>query len=241
MLIIDDRENDKVVNKLLMRVGDWTLDPKGQAKVMRLKSADYVIGEWGIEAKEINDLYRSIMGFGRNRSIIDQLRDLQENFERPFLVVYGTKLKPYVRGYPSRQAMAIETTKMKKVIDQFKLTFYQRFPKIRYMELPTMEAFVDFLVLNHTQMTIDGQSGLNRIPDFVRKKEAKNADDRVKVLSSLAGITNTMSLDLLEYFGSIPQILHSRRTQKDLMQVKGIGRTKAKKILDLRNKYLPPE
>lgn len=237
MLIIDDRENEKVVNKLLMRVGDWSLDPKGQAKVMRLKSADYVIGEWGIEAKEINDLYRSIMGFGRNRTIIDQLRDLQENFDRPFLVVYGTKLKPYVRGRPSRQAMAIETTKMKKTIDQFKLTFYQRFPKIRYMELPTMEAFIDFLVLNHTQMTIDGQSGLNRIPDFVRHREAKNADDRIKALSSIGGITNTMAIDLLEHFGSIPQILHSRRTQKDLMEVKRIGRTKAKKILDLRKKY----
>jgi len=237
MLIIDDRENEKVVNKLLMRVGDWSLDPKGQGKVMRLKSADYVIGEWGIEAKEINDLYRSIMGFGRNRNIIDQLRDLQENFERPFLIVYGTKLKPYVKGYPSRQAMAIETTRMKKVIDQFKLTFYQRFPKIRYMELPTMEAFIDFLVLNHTQMTLDGQSGINRIPDFIKKTQVKSADEKVKVLSSITGITNTMALDLLEHFGSIPQILHSRRTQKDLMEVKGIGRSKAKKILSLRDKY----
>jgi ERCC4-type nuclease len=105
------------------------------------------------------------------------------------------------------------------------------------MELPTMEAFIDFLVLNHTQMTIDGQSGLNRIPDFVRHREVKNADDRIKALSSIGGITNTMAIDLLEHFGSIPQILHSRRTQKDLMEVKRIGRTKAKKILDLRKKY----
>ena len=237
MLLIDDRENDKVKNKLLMRVGDWSLDPKGQGKVMRMQSADYVIGQWGIEAKEINDLYRSIMGIGRTRTIVDQLRDLQENFDRPFLVVYGTQLKPYVRGKPSRQAMAIETARMKKVIDQFKLTFYQRFPKIRYMELPTMDSFVNFLVVNHTQMTLDGQSGINRLPDFVKKTNAKKADDRVKLLTCVSGVTNTMAIDLLEHFGSVPQILHSRRTQKDLMEVKGIGRTKAKKILDLRKKY----
>tara|TARA_B100001758_G_scaffold166725_1_gene143958 strand:- start:659 stop:1372 length:714 start_codon:yes stop_codon:yes gene_type:complete len=237
MLLIDDRENEKVVNKLLMRIGDWSLDPKGQGKVLRMQSADYVIGQWGIEAKEINDLYRSIMGFGRTRTIIDQLRDLQENFDKPFLIVYGTQLKPYVRGKSSRQAMAIEMAKMKKVIDQFKLTFYQRFPKIRYMELPTMDAFVDFLITNHTQMTLDGQSGLNRIPEFVKIKNSKKADDRVNLLTSVGGVTNTMAIDLLEHFGSIPQILHSRRTQKDLMEVKGIGRTKAKKILDLRKKY----
>jgi NAD-dependent DNA ligase len=133
--------------------------------------------------------------------------------------------------------MAIEMAKMKKVIDQFKLTFYQRFPKIRYMELPTMDAFVDFLITNHTQMTLDGQSGLNRIPEFVKVKNSKKADDRVNLLTSVGGVTNTMAIDLLEHFGSIPQILHSRRTQKDLMEVKGIGRTKAKKILDLRKKY----
>jgi ERCC4-type nuclease len=46
-----------------------------------------------------------------------------------------------------------------------------------------------------------------------------------------------MAVDLLQHFGSIPQILHSRRTQKDLMEINGIGRTKAKKILDLRTKF----
>jgi ERCC4-type nuclease len=75
------------------------------------------------------------------------------------------------------------------------------------------------------------------VPEFVKVKNSKKADDRVNLLTSVGGVTNTMAIDLLEHFGSIPQILHSRRTQKDLMEVKGIGRTKAKKILDLRKKY----
>ena len=92
MLLIDDRENDKVINKLLMRMG------KNEVKVCRMKASDYTMGTWGIEAKEINDLYRSIMGFGRTRTIVDQLHDLQESCEHPFLVVYGTELKPYIPG-----------------------------------------------------------------------------------------------------------------------------------------------
>ena len=81
----------KVVNKLLMRMG------ANNVKVCRMASADYQIGKWGIEAKEINDLYRSILGIGRNRTIVAQLRDLQENYENPVLLVYGTKLKPWVQ------------------------------------------------------------------------------------------------------------------------------------------------
>ena len=219
-------------------MGLWPDNPKGLAKVARLKSADYVIGQCGIEAKEINDLYRSIMGFGRTRTIVDQLRDLQDNFDNPMLVVYGTKLKPYVQGRPSAQQMAIEMTRMKKVIDKFKLTFYQRFPNIKYMELPTMDSFVEYLVVNHTQQTLNGSSGVINIPDFVKKAgQEKKQDGRVKVLTTIPGITPAIAVDLLQKFGSIPQILHNRRTQKDLMEVNGIGRTKAKKILDLRKKF----
>ena len=115
MLLIDDRENQKVINKLLMRLGEEN------TQVLRMASSDYRIGSWGIEAKEINDLYRSILGLGRNgRTIVHQLRELQEDFDNPMLVVYGTKLKPYVHGgRPSAKQIAIEMSRMKKVNQQF--------------------------------------------------------------------------------------------------------------------------
>ena len=221
-----------------MRMGDFSHSPEGRAKIKRLKSADYVIGQWGIEAKEINDLYRSILGIGRTRTILDQLRDLEENFDKPFLVVYNTKLKPYVHNNPTAQKMAIEMTKMQKVINQFKLTFYQRFPNIMYMELPSMDSFCDWLVVNHTQMSLDGNAQINRLPDFVRKAYSEPVlDDRVAVLTTLSGITPPMAVDLLQKFGSIPKILNSRQTQKNLMSVEGIGRKKAQKILSLRDSF----
>ena len=226
MLVIDDRENDKVIERVKRRLGE-------NAVVKRLSSADYIIGDCGVEAKEINDLYRSIMGFGRTRTIISQLVDLQESFDNPMLVVYGTVLKPKGRHDP--QAIARERDRMEGVIRHFKHTFYQRFPKIRYMEVKSMDEFVDWLVTNHTQMNILG----------VAKESEKTAgiipmgelDPRVAVLTGLQGISPTTAEALLEKFGSIPKILAHKTTQKSLMEINGIGRKRAKEILALRNIY----
>ena len=70
-------------------------------------------------------------------------------------------------------------------------------------------------------------------------KSVKNAelDPRVAVLSTVRGITPDMAKDLLEKFGSIPKILRTRTTQKEIMSVPGIGRKRAKDILKLRENY----
>ena len=232
MLLVDDRENPKVVNKLLMRMG------KDDVKVCRMKSSDYTMGTWGVEAKEINDLYRSIMGFGRTRTIVDQLRDLEESCENPFLVVYGTELKPFVplkHGRPTARMKALEIARMKKVMKQFKTTFYQRFPKIKYMELTTMDDFVEWLVINHTQ-----QGYAQYRLDNQKQKEIENAtlDERIRILSSIEGITVKQAEGLLEHFGSIPNILKKKVTQKSIMQISGMSRRKARAIFKLRENYI---
>ena len=239
MLLIDDRENPKVIDKILMRMGDAKLDSKGQARVLRMKSSDYRMGDWGIEAKEINDLYRSILGLGRTRTVVDQLKDLEREFENPFLVVYGTKLKPYIPGgRPTARLMAIETARMKKVIQQFKMNFFQRFPNINYMELATMDEFVNFLVMNHHQIDVKSKIGVSKLPLDIQKEITKtNLDPRIKILSSLDGITPRHAEDLLEKFGSIPKLLSARTTQKSVMEIEGLGREKAKRILGLRDNY----
>jgi len=239
MLLIDDRENPKVIDKILMRMGDAKLDSKGQARVLRMKSSDYRMGDWGIEAKEINDLYRSILGLGRSRTVVDQLKDLERDFENPFLVVYGTKLKPYIPGRrPTARLMAIETARMKKVIQQFKMNFYQRFPNIQYMELASMDEFVEFLVMNHHQINVKSKIGVSKLPLDIQKEISKtNLDPRIKLLSSLEGITPRHAEDLLEKFGSIPKLLSARTTQKSVMEIEGLGREKAKRILGLRDNY----
>lgn len=62
MIYADDRENERLLHKLYMSAGNRRDDPKGNVVVKRLNHGDYILGEWMIEAKEINDLYRSILG-----------------------------------------------------------------------------------------------------------------------------------------------------------------------------------
>lgn len=239
MLLIDDRENPKVINKLLMRMGDSKQSADGDAKVVRMKSADYRMGTWGIEAKEINDLYRSILGIGRSRTIISQLNDLQDSVEDPFLVVYGTKFKPFIPNRrPNAKSMAIEIARMKKTTQQFKMNFYQRFPKIRYMEFATMDEFVEWLVTNHTQLTVKAKTKLRNLPPELKEElQKENLDSRVITLSSVQGVSVRQAKDLLEKFGSIPKLLGARTTQKSIMEIQGIGREKARRILALRDSY----
>ena len=132
-LIVDDRENDKVIHKLIMRLGDAKTDPEGKVWVTRLKTGDYIIDDWIIEAKEINDLAKSITGQGRSRTIAAQLRDMCNFAEKkkmvPWLTVYGetTDLKPWVArrfGKGKKRSMAQDKTiakvRMKNKIKTFK-------------------------------------------------------------------------------------------------------------------------
>ena len=73
--------------------------------------------------------------------------------------------------------------------------------------------------------------------DIQTEIKNKDYDPKVLVLSSLSGITPKHAQDLLNKFGSIPKILNSRTTQKSLMEIDGIGREKAKRILSLRETY----
>ena len=235
VLYVDDRENNVLIHKLFARLGDRDQDSRGQVQVKRLLSADYVIGEWGIEAKEINDLYHSIMGHGRNRTIVGQLVDLADDFPVPMLVVYGNKYKPFIPGRkrkPKKSELDEQVKRMKQTVLNFKSTFQLRFPKIQFMQFDTMDDFVTFLVTAHTQKVVIGV-------DKVTKQAPKilTTHPQVLALSSLPGITQQHAIDLLEKFGSLRNILRLRTSQKQLMEIEGIGRKKAKDILALRDLY----
>lgn len=232
MLVVDDRENDLLKHKLYALMGKH--GEGGHVHVKRLISADYIMGEIGIEAKEINDLYHSILGHGRSRTVVGQLHDLERNFERPMLVVYGTKLKPYVRG-GNRQAIAREHKKMNAVIKKFKQNFAVQFPDIQYMELSSMDEMAEWLSAMHHNLRIRGLS--TAAPPEQVKKPSRKIDPRVALLSSVEGVSERAAHDLLTEFGSIPRILRTRTSQRMLMQIDGIGRKRAKAILKLRERY----
>tara|TARA_R110000744_G_scaffold179325_2_gene298290 strand:- start:245 stop:964 length:720 start_codon:yes stop_codon:yes gene_type:complete len=236
VVFVDDRENDLVKHKLIARMGDRKTDPKGAVEIKRLTVADYVMGDWGIEAKEINDLYHSILGHGRSRTIIGQLHDLQEAYENPVLVVYGTKLKPYIPGRARGPQVAREMAKMTAVNKKFKQNFLLHFPKIKFMQVASMDEFVDYIVNMHTQLRIKGVANNIEILDRIPSR-GPSVDPRIAALSSIQGVTTRMAKDLMKKFDSIPKLLRVRTTLKSVMEIDGIGRERGHKILSLRDRF----
>ena len=233
VVIIDDRENPKVINKMLVAFGDRTHNPSGQAQVKRLKAADYIIGDIGIEAKEINDLWQSILGIGRSRTIYAQLTDLCEAFERPMLVVYGTQIKVYQRPGAPRQNARNVHARAHNVIKSFKQEMYHRFPKIQFMQVNSIDEFVEYIAKVHHLQAIGHRLAIPapvvRTPDHL--------DPRVACLAAMPGLTTIHAEAILKKFGSIPKLLRSKTSQASLMEIEGIGRKKAQTILSLRDLY----
>ena len=54
MLFVDDRENPKVSNQVLMALGDNKLNPSGQARLERLPVGDYTILLWVMVGQELS-------------------------------------------------------------------------------------------------------------------------------------------------------------------------------------------
>ena len=160
LLIVDDRENKKIIHKLIMRLGDAKTDPDGKVLVARLKSGDYIIGDWIIEAKEINDLAGSILGKGRSRTVAAQLRRMVEvadnNEQIPYLTVYNTKLKPFFRKGKrgGKRNAKLQILRMESTIRAFKLSFCCRFPSVRYFQLESMDDFIEWIIESYKQKVL---------------------------------------------------------------------------------------
>ena len=101
-----------------------------------------------------------------------------------------------------------------------------------------MNEFVEWLVTNHTQLEVRAQTNLRNLPPELKEElKRTDLDPRVAVLSSISGVTTKHAEQLFDKFGSIPKILGARTTQKSIMEIPGLGREKARRILDLRKTY----
>jgi|TARA_R100000458_G_C8277851_1_gene253576 ERCC4-type nuclease len=235
VIYADDRENQTLLHALIARLGDSDYDRKGLVSIRRLNAGDYILGDWGIEAKEINDFYRSILGIGRTRNLNAQLADLCEAFETPMLVVYGTKLKPYFRGKVARAKVAQEIGKMRGVITNYKMNLYARFPSIRYMEFATMDEFVDWLATSHNRLTVRGALGA---PRKSRRGRKASTDPRIIALSSIPGVSDESAKLLLSNFGTLKNIFLAKRTIKEFNEIPGISRITARRLKDMSAEFI---
>ena len=101
------------------------------------------------------------------------------------------------------------------------------------MQFLTMEDFIDFIITTHTNHLITNRLG--NVPDTVKVAQTANLDAPIKALSSIQGITPHLAEQVMDKFGTIPKLLNNKTSQKQLMEIPGIGREKARRILSLRD------
>ena len=94
-----------------------------------------------------------------------------------------------------------------------------------------MDEFVDFLVKSHTNLEVMKKA------QTPKPLVGKPSDIRVASLSSVRGVTEKIAEGILRKFSSIPNLLLKKTTQKELMEIDGVTRDIARRILSLREDY----
>lgn len=198
---MDHRESSSKVMRELYRL-DLEVD------MQQLDVGDYILSDRvGVERKTVSDFLQSLID-GR---LLGQARDLAESFERPLVVIEGSGLYTERDIHPNaiRGALACITvdyniptifTDDEKETAQIISSIAGREQKDRESEIP-----------------IRCQRKVLSLPELQRF-----------VVEGLPGISAVLTKRLLNYFGSVLEVM--KASKEELKEVHGIGEEKAKEI-----------
>ncbi|MEM5853504.1 MAG: ERCC4 domain-containing protein [Candidatus Aenigmatarchaeota archaeon] len=172
---------------------------------MDLKCGDFVCSRRvAIERKTYDDFISSIID-GR---IFEQARELRENFEKPIILI---------EGYSTRE---INENSLKATIAGLLVDFGISLISTRN---PLDTAKTIYWIAKKEQ------EEKNFTPAFkVGKKPEDERKIKEFIVSSIPGISITLSKRLLEKFGSVEKVFSA--SERELKSVKGIGEKLAKKM-----------
>ncbi len=206
-IYVDYREKGSGVIKQLIDLGV-------ELELEKLESADYILSSRvGIEFKTVDDFVQSILD-GR---IMDQIRELKRNFERPIVLVEGINDIYSVRN--------IHPNAIRGMIANIIVSYG--------IPLVYTKSQLETASLLHVIAKRE-QEDLKR--DFMPHGEKRVADTKwlqEYIVSSLPGIGATLAKPLLKHFKSIKAIVNA--SVDELKEVEKIGKKKAeeiRKILD---------
>jgi Fanconi anemia group M protein len=185
---------------------------------------DYCYGQLGIEAKTIDDYMQSL----QSGHLAHQLENMDENYNRNILVIHG-KLDAYVarlkrRGNrtPFARIQAQFLGSLARLDVDFDLTV---------MQFPTPSAAAYWIVKRCEK---DGTLG--SISTYRTLRRTSSEDMRIDALRGL-GCSEAIAKRLLKSFGSITEIAGA--SANELMKLEGIGKVRAKGIVEALNSESP--
>lgn len=198
----DYREKGSGVIKQLADLG-------ATIELEKLESADYILSSRvGVEFKTVEDFVHSILD-GR---IMEQIRELKRNFERPIIIIEGIEDIYSVRN--------IHPNAIRGMIANIIVSY--GIPLV-YTKSPIETASLLHIIAKREQEELK--------KDFMPHGEKRVTDTKwlqEYIVSALPGIGATLAKPLLKHFKTIRKIVNA--SVDELKDVEGIGKKKAEEI-----------
>lgn len=191
-----------------------------EVETRQLDVGDFVISQRvGIERKTVSDFLQSLVD-GR---LLDQTKNLAENFERPILILEGKGLYTERGIHPNaiRGALAC-------IVLDFGVSL-----------VPT-ENEKDTAKMITSIARREQKEEEKKIPVRSDRKALTLSDMQRYIVEGLPGVSAVLAERLLDYFGRVERIMSS--SMKELQEVEGIGEGKAREIRKvLTSEFTPDE
>jgi ERCC4-related helicase len=200
-ILADHREKDNKIVKELIDLGV-------SVRTAQLNSADYVVsGKVGVELKKVPDFVNSIL----DHRLLEQIRDLRNNFEKAVLIIEGEEDIYSVRKVHGNAIRGM----LASVVLDFKVP-------VLYTKNPRDTAALLAVMAKREQDT-------SREITYHASKPLSMKEQQEFIVSSFPTIGVVNARNLLEKFSSIKKLINANK--KDLMQVEGIGEKIAERLI----------
>jgi len=193
-------------------VKDYLENFGAMVKVLPLKVGDFICSERVcVERKTGNDFISSIVD-GR---LFEQVKELKDNFDKPIILVEGN----YYAGGMNENAIKAA---LASIILNYEI------PVIMTKDEKETARTILWLA-KREQITSGIEVGIKG-----KKKPKKLKDLQEHVISGLPGVSVILSKRILRKFKTIKNLANA--TEKELIEVDGVGKTLAKRLHELLNK-----
>jgi ERCC4-type nuclease len=171
---------------------------------MNLPIGDFVVNDVGIERKSFEDFISSIID-GR---IFEQANSLSSAFKKPIIIVEGFGVVERIHENSFYATLAYIVSKSNVTI--FRTKNEEETAKLIYW-------------IARKEFEISGNAGFK-----IKEKKVNVQTIQERILAAFPGISTVLSKRILKKFGSLKKFFNA--SEKELMEVDGIGEKTAKRI-----------
>ncbi|MBW2999347.1 DEAD/DEAH box helicase, partial [Candidatus Woesearchaeota archaeon] len=206
-IIADDREKSSGITKELIDIGV-------DVELKRLDVADYILSKRvGVEHKNVADFVDSIID-GR---LLQQIKDLKQNFERPLIIVEGEE--------DIFSQRSIHPNAIRGMLATIAVSY--GIPVLQTKNFKDTSALLAVIAKREQDET-----GKYFSPHGSRKPLTLK-EQQEYIVSALPGVGATLATPLLKQFGSVKGVVNA--PEEELKKIDKIGEKKAKEIQKVLN------